>query len=142
MLSTTKKLVWIIGAFCAIPICLFLLFVYAISRPPLDRQIAGSITLSSEWLEITVEPPLKPSRQIQYIVVNCEVGTSDTEPEAQLVGSDGNAYKLDSLVWMDIGIGLTAYDHLPQDRVYNTVRLRSNKPMQCSRIRWYCYDMK
>ncbi len=50
--------------------------VYRFLNPYLDRQIADSLTLSSEWREIKPAKPLEVERQVQYLYVH----TAETFP--------------------------------------------------------------
>jgi hypothetical protein len=74
-------------------------------------------------------------------------------PEVQLVDEYGNIYDLMAPSFIDKdrgrgdergGMGFsTRFDeridsNLPRDRVYRTVRVRSPRPVHCSKVIWYC----
>ena len=147
----------------AIPIAIIVpARIYRFINPYLDREIAGTVTISNEWLEIKPKEPLNPERKVQYIYVltpqpfqpdNRSWGIrfpdgSVVVPEVQLIDQYGKLYNLKASAFSlkdrtraDVisGIGFHTQD-LPQDRVYTTVRLRSDKPVEVSRIIWRCYD--
>ena len=123
-----------------------------------DRDIAGSIAISSQWLEITPAPALKPSGKTSFVILELEGDyTPDFQaqllrfpdgslgmPEVQLVDQQGNVFPLHFLmvhhrdrtgsnVMGGAGFG---DPNLPTDRSYGKVRVRSDKPMGCSKIIW------
>ena len=132
--------------------------MYSIYRPPIDREIVGPVTLSPEWLDIAPNPTLKPSRTVQQIILDLGEPVSVKTQDAMVSLSDG------SVVYVEVQLiddhGNNYYFHptsnpsptevgfhraggvLPEDRVYHTMRLRSDRPLRCSRIRWYCFDIK
>jgi hypothetical protein len=138
--------------------------IYRSLNPYLDRQIADSLTLSSDWREIKPEKPLEIERQVQYLYVH----TAETFPinstsgfreirladgstvriEAELIDEQGRSYPLEPSSFSladrtrtDIGSGVGFnYRDLPRDRAYSVVRLRSNKPIQLSKVIWRNYN--
>jgi hypothetical protein len=109
-------------------------------------------------LEIGPTPALKPSGKTSFVILELEGDyTPDFQaqklrfpdgtlgmPEAQLVDQQGNVFPLHFLMvhhrdrtGSDVmgGAGFGAPD-LPTDRSYVKVRLRSDKPMKCSKIIW------
>jgi hypothetical protein len=127
--------------------------MYRLFNPYLDREIAGPTTISSEWLEIMPEQPLRVERQIQYLTLdvadpfepvydNWSLRLNDgsvVRPEVQLVDEHGSVYNLTSPALDNKGIAFGNSD-LPSDRVYPVVRIRSDKPIKLSRIYWHCYN--
>jgi hypothetical protein len=121
-----------------------------------DRQLLGKITLSPEWLELEPEQPLKPSRQVQMIVlVTSESFEPDFDsrgirledgaiavPQIQILDQDGNRYDLTTQTVS----GTTEVSYwkagLPADRVYTKVRLRSNHSISCARVLWRCHNFE
>ena len=123
-----------------------------------DRDVAGSTAITSQWLEITPVPALKPSGKTSLVILEL-VGdyTPDFQaqmlrfpdgtmgmPEVQLVDQQGNVFPLHFLMVQHRdrtgsnvmgGAGFGAPD-LPSDRSYVKVRVRSDKPMKCSKIIW------
>jgi hypothetical protein len=131
-----------------------------LKSPYLDREIADSVTASSEWVEITPKEPLQSQRQIQQIILYLEKPIKKDEnswkivladgsavmPEVQLVDQHGNRFDLTDPVfiypaalpsYMLRGFGI---QDLPRDRVYPKVRIRSDKPFQISKVVWRCYN--
>ncbi len=123
-----------------------------------DRDIAGSIAISSQWLEITPAPALKPSAKTSFVILELEGDyTPDFQaqmlrfpdgalgmPDVQLVDEQGNVFPLHFLMVHHRdrtgsnvmgGAGFGAPD-LPADRSYGKVRVRSDEPMKCSKIIW------
>ena len=136
--------------------------VYRMFNPYLDREISGAVTLTSEWLEITPEEPLRTERQVQYLYIyTMEPFDPDNEswgirfpdgltvvPQVQLVDHNGNSYRLRGSSFSladrtraDVisGIGFHASD-LPQDRDYRMIRVRSDRPVRVSSIVWRNYN--
>ena len=123
-----------------------------------DREIAGSTAITSQWLEIAPVPPLKASGKTSFVILELEGDyTPDFQaqmlrfpdgalamPEAQLVDQQGNVFPLHFLMvhhrdrtGSNImgGAGFGTPD-LPTDRSYDKVRVRSDKPLKCSKIIW------
>lgn len=161
-MSHTKKILLVLGASGTVPILMFILFAYSVYHLDTDREIIGQVTISSAWVEITPQPPLKPEQQTQSIVLSLEDPLSlayaehgrvefhdgtTANIEVQLIDRDGTIYDLTSTD-IDHALRLTfAYDRsagtrLPQDRVYRSVRIRSDKPIRCRRIIWHGHTGK
>jgi hypothetical protein len=123
-----------------------------------DRDIAGTTAVTSQWLEITPAPALKPSGKTSLVILELEGDyTPDFQtqmlrfpdgalgmPEVQLVDEQGNVFPLRFLMVHHRdrtgsnvmgGAGFGSPD-LPKDRSYSKVRVRSDKPMKCSKIIW------
>jgi len=123
-----------------------------------DRDIAGPTGITSQWLEITPAPELKPSGKTCLVILELEGDyTPDFQaqmlrfpdgslgmPEVQLVDRQGNIFPLHFLmvhhrdrtgssVMGGAGFGSP---ELPTDRSYGKVRVRSDKPIKCSKIIW------
>ncbi len=129
--------------------------IYRFFNPYLDRELAGPTTVSSEWLEIVPEQPLRTERQIQYLILDVAdpfdpvyeswslrlKDGSLVQPKVQLIDQSGKVYDLTSPALDEKGIGFGNSD-LPRDRAYSTVRIRSDKPIHLSRIYWRSYNPK
>jgi hypothetical protein len=123
-----------------------------------DRNIAGATEITSQWLEIGPAPPLKPSGKQSLVILELEGDyTADLQshmlrfpdgrlgiPEVQLVDQQGHVFDLHFLMLhhrdrtgSDVmgGAGFGSPD-LPADRSYGKVRVRSDKPIKCSKIIW------
>jgi hypothetical protein len=159
-LSFNQKVLVALGVVLSIPLALSALFIFAMITSLSEREIAGAITSNSGWLEIKPEPPLKPSKQSQYLVL--DVATpyeleskswgvrlpdgSIVTPEVELVDEYGNTFNLDRPSMFSPTSHFTQRGfstwNLPKDRVYRTVRIRSDKPIQYSRVIWRCQNHK
>ena len=144
-------------AFCSLPLVLSCSLSSKI-YPDLDRDISGPVTITSEWFEITPQEPLKPEREVQNVIVwfaipyqtgnppalIFEDGATVT-PEVQLVDRQGNTFNLRASAAASTGFGYRCCDgvfdkELPKDRTYRSVRIRSARPIQASKIVWRCYN--
>jgi hypothetical protein len=133
--------------------------IYRFFNPYLDREVAGAVALSPQWLEIVPKEPLRPTRKAQYIVLNISEHLTTPNPaleptlqdgstvtfEVQLIDQNGNTHVLTepagdgrTEVWR--GMSIDESSRLPDDIVFRTVRLRSNKTIRCSSIVWRTYD--
>jgi hypothetical protein len=160
-LSFPQK-VWVgIVLLVCIPVILFLLFWLLMASTTSEREIAGPVTISTEWVEFTPESPLMPDKDSQEIVLDSAEplvrNNSDLENitltdgtvvkvEAQFVDKNGNAfpaavnrYPTPSLY--ENGISCSP-PYLREDRIYRTVRVRSDKPLKLKRIVWHCRTYK
>ena len=149
-------------AICALCLVLFVALLLYRRTGPLptltDRDIAGSTAITSQWLEIKPAPVLKPSGKTSLVILELEGDyTPDFQaqmlrfpdgalgmPDVQLVDEQGNVFPLHFLmvhhrdrtgsnVMGGAGFGDPG---LLTDRSYSKVRVRSDKPMKCSRIFW------
>ena len=123
-----------------------------------DRDIAGATAITPQWLEIEPAPALKPSGKQSFVILELEGDyTPDFQshmlrfpdgnlgmPEVQLVDQQGQIFPLLFLMVHHRdrtgssvlgGAGFGSPD-LPTDRSYQTVRIRSDKPINCSKIIW------
>jgi hypothetical protein len=148
-----------IVALCVVLVVAFLLYRRIGPLPtPSDRDIVGSTAITSQWLDIKAAPELKPSGKSSLVILELEGDyTPDFQaqmlrfpdgalgmPEVQLVDEQGNVFPLHFLmvhhrnrtgsnVMGGAGFGSP---ELPTDRGYSKVRIRSDKPMKCSKIIW------
>jgi len=154
-----QKTLLALGALCLV---LFVVFHFYRRMGPLptltDRDIAGSTAITSQWLEIKPTPLLKPSDKTSLVILELEGDyTPDFQsqmlrfpdgalgmPDVQLVDEQGNVFPLQFLmvhhrdrtgsnVMGGAGFGVP---DLPAGRSYAKVRVRSDKPMKCSRVIW------
>lgn len=152
-----KIILLVVGLVCLISATFFGLSkigeIYRLFNPYLDQEISGPTTISSEWREIVPRQPIRVERQIQYMTLDVadpfepvydkwslRLGDgSVVKPEVQLVDENGNVYNLTSPALDNKGIAFRNSD-LPKDRVYRSVRIRSDKPIRLTRIYWRCYN--
>jgi hypothetical protein len=134
--------------------------IYGFFRPYQDREIMGSATISSSWLEIVPKEPLRAEQVVQQVVLYVRKPVkqardswelilpdgSQTIPEVELVDQDGRTYYLTEPSAIASPGSDEAFQRgfgawqLPKDKVYRLVRLRSDKPIPVSKIVWRSYD--
>ena len=159
-MSLTKKLFLIVGLACLIPIFAFAIrfspgIHRAIFNPYLEQEVAGPVTITQEWKEITPPRALRAARQIEYVILNIAEPFEPNNkgdwglrlpdgsvviPQVQLVDQEGNIFDLKSVALDETGMGFSAENNLPKDRVYRAVRIRANKSIKLSRIYWRCWN--
>lgn len=133
--------------------------LYRWYNPYLDQELAGPITTTSQWLEITPKAPLKVKRQRHLIALDLDKSIRTEEegsglvlpdnsvvrPQVELVGNDGKTYELNvpSFFFSNTGEILTYFSEhdLPTDQTYIKVRIRSDRPVRCNRIFWRNYNV-
>jgi len=126
-----------------------------------EQEVAGQITISNDWIELTPKEPLKPSKDKQEIVldsaeplirnnsdlkkIQLENGTV-VKPELQLIDQYGNIFNADVLRYPTPSLynnGISCYvPRLPQERAYTKVRVRCDQPLKLARIVWHCHKGK
>jgi len=133
--------------------------IYRSLNPYLDYKVAGPVTISTAWVEIKPQEPLRPDRKVQYVIINIAEpmisGNPALEPtkedgtkvrlEVQLVDQNGYTYNLnepagDGKAEIARGLGIDGSARLPKGTVFPVVRLRANTTVQCSSIIWQAYD--
>lgn len=158
MRPINKALLAVVALFIVLVVA-FLLYRRMGPLPTLtDRDIAGPTAITSQWLEIGPTPALKPSGKTSFVILELEGDyTPDFQaqmlrfpdgslgmPEVQLVDQQGNVFPLHFLMVHHRdrtgsnvmgGAGFGSPD-LPTDRSYAKVKVRSDKPMKCSKIMW------
>lgn len=124
------------------------------------RSLSGPLTLSSNWIEISPDKPIRPAKQYQDIVLYVDpvdslvkdnlhweriqtTGGAQLKPEVQLFDQTGNMFTASVVNSESNENSLVAQiPELPTDRTYNTLRLRSDKPIRLSRVVWHCWNGK
>jgi hypothetical protein len=154
-----QKTLLALGALFLVLVAVLLVYRRIGPLPTLtDRDIAGSTAITSQWLEIKPTPLLKPSGKTSLVILELEGDyTPDFQsqmlrfpdgalgmPDVQLVDEQGNVFPLHFLMVHHRdrtgsnvmgGAGFGTPD-LPADRSYSEVRVRSDKPMRCSKVIW------
>jgi hypothetical protein len=123
----------------------------------LDRKIKGPITITSEWTEIKLNPPLKPEREEHDVVLYlAEPYTGDllhaggvnlpdgsvVMPEVQIVDTEGNIYTLKATGFRGKELMRFTLRGQLDNREYRSVRIRSAKPINCKEIIWSNWNWK
>ena len=161
----TKKLLLVIGSVCVLSAIIFTVIVsgsiYRFFFPYLDQDVTGQVLISSEWTEIVAKKPFRVERQIQIIVLDLDksidlqkegwgIVLSDgsvVTPEVELVDQEGKTYRLEvPSAWFSPSTGVkyrefSSKNELPNGKIFQAVRIRSDKPVRCNRIFWRCYNM-
>ena len=157
-----KTTIITLGSLCLVVLVVFLLNSGYKRIGPLpnftDRNIAGATTITAQWLEIKSDPVMKPSSKTPLVILELEGDYApdfDSQrlrypdgtlgaPEMQLLDEQGNVFPLHLLMAHHRdrsgsnamgGAGFGSSD-LPGDRNYSKLRIRSDKPMKCSKIIW------
>ena len=154
-----QKTLLALGALFVVLVVVLLVYRRMGPLPTLtDRDIAGPTAITSQWLEIKPTPPLKLSGKTSLVILELEGDyTPDFQsqmlrfpdgalgmPDVQLVDEQGNVFPLHFLMVHHRdrtgsnvmgGAGFGTPD-LPADRRYSEVRVRSDKPMKCSKVIW------
>jgi hypothetical protein len=133
----------------AIPLVFVIVLAYGISHTVTDQDVAGATRISSDWIELVPNRPLKSTQSTQSLILEVSpngAGNNESDlplPQVELIDEYRNTYRLKSFAQdstrMLFGSELIP---LPRDRVYPKVRLRSDKPFQCARIVWRNEDHK
>jgi hypothetical protein len=154
---------FIVGGICG-AILLFLVGSFALDIYTMDseQQVSGSLKVSSEWLEIIPDRPLNPSKGSQQLVLQVDedqvlfedrfhpdvirlADGTNINPEIQLVDPDGNIFEAtlyrSSRPSRYANAVLGSVSGLDK-RNYVKVRVRSDKPLNVSRIIWHCWRGK
>jgi hypothetical protein len=155
----------VVGGCLAVAALLLTRSVYRVFNPYLDREIAGPLVISDEWLEVSPQELLRPERQVQYLVLEMDdsVRASDFSEkgdpwgvvlqdgsiaslEAQIVDDDEKVYELNAPGFFVDPSGsrpllrIFGRTGLPTDKTFRKVRIRSSSPVACKRILWRCFN--
>lgn len=154
-----KTILIALGAVCLIALVVSYFFKRMGPLPTLtDRDIAGETTITSQWLELKPDPVLQPLSKTPLVILELEGDYApdfDSQrlrypdgslggPDVQLVDEQGDVFPLHLLMVQHLdrsgsralgGAGFGTAE-LPSGRGYAKVRIRSDKPMNCSRIIW------
>jgi hypothetical protein len=131
--------------------------VYWFATKQSDREIVRNLQISTEWSELTAEPPLRPTKQVQYLIITIDGykrsvedtrnqiplpdGTT-TNPDVILVDENGKTYRLHGSLLVSSGVGYTADSSFLRDKSFTKVRIRSDKPFRASTIYWENVNLK
>ena len=137
--------------------------VYSLLTRQIDREIAGNLSISSEWVEITPRPPLKARNRTQTVILYIDGYKRDIadtrsqiimpdgtvlNPEVEVIDEYGKVYPLRIGQWLSGGVGFSrdsdpgSNSRFPQDRTYSKVRIRSAQPFKVVKVFWECYEPK
>jgi len=135
--------------------------------PELKRVISGPLTVSSEWIEIVPDKPLKAQRGENAVMFDFATPLNEkdlitgndvrkwgirfpdgsvTIPEVQLVDQNGNVYPLGVAFFDTKGIGFgmsdpaTHLESLPRDKTFRAVRVRCARSIGFAKVYWYSFN--
>lgn len=167
--DTQEKIKYGIRELCLIPIFWVLepIARYLRRKMHVRQEIAGEVSISMDWTEITAPSPMRIDRRFQKVDIvvegveiikpkcecdveddcNCEWGLLLPDgrvvfPEAQISDEFNNYYDLYVTSQCGNLIGFRSEIQLPQDRYYTRFRIRSAEPFKCSKITWHNYNLK
>jgi hypothetical protein len=129
--------------------------LYTFATMQSDRDVATGVNIFADWLEITPQPPLKATKQVQHLIIlvdGYKRSIDDTrnrlplpdgtmaDPEVELVDEGGNTYGLQPSLLVSGGVGYTGdyapHSSLPQNKSFTKVRIRSDNPFRAAKIIW------
>lgn len=142
-------------------VLIFLFFVglsiYRIATRQSDREVASDVNISTDWLELTLQPPLRATKRVQHLII-CVDGYdrsvedtrdqillpdgSTANSEVEILDESGKVYQLHPSLLISSGVGYRADSSLPQDRSFTRIRIRSDRPFQASKIFWENFNLK
>ena len=128
------------------------------------ETLAENVRVNSDWQEIRFEEPLKGEKQVQKVMLSIDgyehnlhdndfgkIRLTDgtfVNPEIQIVDENDKIYQLRDGTRLGNSVGFSPDQEIhgtyefPRDVAYKSVKIRSDKPFQCSRIYWYDHDLK
>ena len=119
-----------------------------------DREIARSLSIDSDWVEILPKPPLRIQKHVQCLLLltDGDIQRSVTlptqfelpdgtliDPEVEVVDGIGNVMRLESFLQNS---NLAYKTDFTKGEVLTRVRIRSQTPFRCSRVIWECERLK
>lgn len=151
-----KALAAVLAVVVGVPSLLTALIIFAMLSTDTEQHVAGEMTLTPDWIEITPERPLRPLKQYQVIVLEGVVPLERFDPYERALRPDGDGLRPEvvlvgergELVPVELRRGGTYSSHesgfvgYAPDGVYVKVRVRSGKPARLRRIVWHCRQGK
>ena len=135
------KIILILGAGLALVFLSFAGFaIYRVASRQSDREVVSDVNISTDWLELTPQPPLRATKRVQHLIICVDGSTANSEVE--ILDESGKVYQLHPSLLISSGVGYRAASSLPQDRSYTKIRIRSDKPFQASKIFWENFNLK
>jgi len=164
-------------AWVAVLFCFFLLLpmlntscsLYrGVFSPEFKRDISGPLTVSSEWIEIVPDKPLKAERDQNAVMFDFAIPLNERDvitgndiarwgirfpdgsiaiPEVEIVEQNGNVYSLEVGFFGTKAVGFrmidpaTHLENLPRDKTFRAVRIRCAKSISFARVYWYSFNL-
>lgn len=123
--------------------------LYFFATKQSDREVASGVDVSTDWLEITPQPPLKATKQVQDLIILVEGGNrsrvnnrlplpdgTEVDAEVEIVDQSGITYRLEPSLILSSGVGYTADSSLLRGKSFTKIRIRCDKPFRASKIIW------
>src|SRR5262245_1030908 len=102
--------------------------IYWFATKQNDREVASGVNISTDWVEITPQPPLKATKHVQDLIIHVD-GYNRTledtrnrlplpdgtlaDPEVEIVDESGTVYRLHPSLLVSSGVGYTG-DYAPR----------------------------
>ena len=158
MMTTFLKIILVLGVCIALVVLVVVgLTLYQFSTKQSDRVVASDVSISADWLELTPQPRLKATKDVQHLIIFSDGDRRSGEEtgneiprrdrttgnsEVEIVDETGEVYRLHASLLLSSGTGYRAESSLPQDKSYTRIRIRSDRPFQASQIIWENFNLK
>lgn len=125
-----------------------------------NQSIARNVSVTNEWTEIKIDPPVRPryrhqSIELRPVDFSVDRGSKDfkitlpdgtvIEPEIEIYDESGNVFTTRHTGFTMKSEGYATFSpkpNLPTDRKYTRLKVRSNVPFVCDHMIWIDYDPK
>lgn len=121
-----------------------------------ERVFHGPLTISSEWAEVSAEPPLRRERDKQLLVLGLEepyfTGLMDwgvrvpggalVMPRVELIDGDGAAHALSFAGSFGTDKPFYESKNLPKGLEFTKVRVRCDHKVELKMLAWTTYNVK
>jgi hypothetical protein len=148
-----KVLAAVLAVMLGAPMMLYAWIIVVALEADSKQVVAGETILTTDWIEITPESPLRLSKQYQLLILDgvepvaksvwqeraARPGLGDPDLEVVLISERGEA------VPVRLSRAALAVPHqsqftgCPPDGVYLKLRVRSDKPARLRKIVWHCW---
>ncbi len=155
-----KKIISVVALLASVaiaPACIFYRNRY------IDHELSGAVTLNQKWLELTPEESLKVERNTQQLTFYPEPPIKmiiDHNAKGGLVPADGRSAIIEAELTDRKGVTYRSspgvsetmtgdlevitrslkFKDLPEDAVFNIVRIRSSAAYPVKKVIWRCYN--
>lgn len=126
-----------------------------------DLEVASDVDISTDWIELTPNPPLRARKHTQHLLILVEGydrtladssiqlplpdGTLATV-DVEILDDTAKVYRLSPSLLVSSGLGYSGNyaprSSLPQDKPFTKIRMRSDRPFRASKIIWENYNLK
>jgi hypothetical protein len=101
-ISPARAILLAAAILIAIPLVFVIVFAYGISHTVTDQDVAGAMRISSDWIELVPNRPLKSTRWTQSLILEISPNGADNNesalplPQVELIDEYRNTYRLKS----------------------------------------------